>query len=218
MPRVLGKHIGLDPAGRNRIDGNPLGPRIGCKPTCEGLDRGLGAAVDGMIGHVGDGRGDGGHEDDAAAAGDVAEGVLGDEELGARVEAEDGVEVGFCDVLLGAEDLAAGVGDDDVEAAEVGERLVEEVRYLGDFGHVGLDGDSFAAGRLDRRHHFVRGRGAVGVVDDDAGAAFAELEGHGGAEAAAGAGYQGNFAVKAGGGLLGHDGLEGSGEGGCEFE
>ncbi len=115
--------------------------------------------------------------------------MLGNEELSAGVEAKDLVEVGLSDVLLGAEDLHAGVGDDDVEAAEVGEGLVEEAGDLRHLGDVGLDGDGFAAGRFDGRHHFVGGRGAVGVVDDDAGAALAELERHGGAEAAAGAGY-----------------------------
>lgn len=150
MPRIGGKHIGLDPTGRNGIDGNSLGARIRREATRKGLDGGLGPPVDGVVGHIGDGGGDGRHEDDAATPRDVAEGVLRDEELGARVEAEDGVEVGLGDVLLGAEDLAAGVGDDDVEAAEVRERLVEEGADLGHFGDVGADRDRFAAGRLDR--------------------------------------------------------------------
>ena len=199
MPGVGGKHIGLDASRRDGVDGNTLGPGVGGETTGEALDRGLGPGVDGVVGHAGHARRDRGHEDDAAAVREVAQGVLGDEELGARVEAEDAVVVVFRDVFFGAEDLHAGIGDDDVEPAEVRERLREELSDLRHFGDVGADGDGFAADRLDLRYDVVGGGRAVGVVDDDGGAALAEFEGDAGAETAAGAGYEDDFAVESGG-------------------
>lgn len=55
----------------------------------------------------------------------MAQCVLGDEELAARVQGEDLVVDLFGDVFFAAESLYAGVGDDNVEAAEVGDGFVE---------------------------------------------------------------------------------------------
>jgi len=85
------------------------------------------AALEGVVRDTGHGGRDRGHEYDAAAVCHVPVGVLGDEELRPRVEPEDAVVVFFRDVFFRAEDFRPGVGDDDVEAAEVGQRLREEV-------------------------------------------------------------------------------------------
>ncbi|MOA20137.1 hypothetical protein D3C78_1405620 [compost metagenome] len=89
----------------------------------------------------------------------------------------------------------AGVVDDDVDAAEAFHRgldeAVGEVRS-GDAAHAG---DGFAAGGADFRDHFLGGSG-VQVVDHDFRAIGGQLQGDLTADAAAGAGYQGDFAFE----------------------
>lgn len=67
--------------------------------------------------------------------------MLRDEELRAAIDTEDVVEFGFGDGFLVNEGLDARVRDDDVEPAEVRDRLVEELRHGGGFADVGFDGD-----------------------------------------------------------------------------
>lgn len=78
--------------------------------------------------------------------------------------------------LAGAED--PGVVDEDVEAAELGNGLLDECSHFSGLGDVGLDEDRFAAGLLDRlrggRCRVVLeasgGRLLVDVADDQLGA------------------------------------------------
>lgn len=212
MPGVLGEHVGLDPTGRNGVDGDGLVAAVGGEAAGEAFDGGLGTGVDGVVRDSGHGGCDGGHEDYTATVSNVAVSVLSDEELRASIEIEDAIVIFLRDVLLGAEDFGAGIGDDDVDAAEVREGLGEERGDLRDFGDVGLDGDRFAAVGFNLRDNFVGRCRAVGVVDDNGGAAFAELDGDACAETAAGAGDQGDAAVEAGVGVL-HDAWWESGRG-----
>nr|POE98246.1 hypothetical protein CFP56_64839 [Quercus suber] len=192
-------HVGLDAAGGDGVDGDLLVTAVDGHAADEGLDRALGARVDGVLGHALGLAGDGAHEDDAAADGKVLVGLAGDEELAAGVDAEDAVELLLGHVLQVAERHDAGVGADDVQLAEVLDGLGHELGGLGDVADVGLEGNGVAAFGLDALDDLVGGVGRVGVVDDDLGAAAGELGGHGRTDATAGTGDEGDLAIKAGG-------------------
>lgn len=144
----------------------------------KGLDGALGPGVDGMLGHALGLPRDRAHEDQPAADLEVLVRLAGDEELAARVDVEDAVELLGRDVLDVAERDDAAVGADHVELAEHLDRLVEHAHDLVHVRHVGLDRRRVRAGLLDGLHHLLGRLGAVGVVDDDLCAAAAEFEGH----------------------------------------
>ena len=82
----------------------------------------------------------------------------------------------------------AGVVDEDVEAAEVTDRLVDHAQDLGFAGYVGLDRQRLGAERAD----FLRGRlgvrpGARVVDDDPFGAGTRQVQRNGSADAGAAA-------------------------------
>jgi hypothetical protein len=68
VPRVGAEHVGLDPAGRDGVDGDALGARVGGEGAREAFDCCFGAGVQRVVGDAGHVGCDGGHEDDAAAA------------------------------------------------------------------------------------------------------------------------------------------------------
>ena len=167
---VLGdvvKHIGDGAAGRNGVDGDFFRATILGEDADEGVDGALGAGVKGVGGDAEVLGGVGGHEDDAAAVAQVAVGFAGDEELAARVEAEDAVELLLGDVFQVAEADDARVAADDVEAAEVGDGGVEQLDRLRDLADVGLEGDRVGTQAFDFGDDFFGVLGGVGVVDDD---------------------------------------------------
>lgn len=144
----------------------------------ECLDGALARRVDGVLG---DGLGlarDGPHEDQAAANLEVLVRLAGDEELAAGVDVEDAVKLLGGDVLDVAERNDAAVGAHNVEPAKLLVGLLKHADDLLDLGHVGLDGGRVGAVLLDLVDHLLRSRVAVGVVDDDLGAATSQLEGH----------------------------------------
>ena len=91
-------------------------------------------------------RGNGGGEDEPTFGRDVLERGLGDEELGLCVQGKGFVKVGLGGVAQRDELFHARVGDDDVEVAEVGDRLLEEEEDGREGGDVGLDGERAGAG------------------------------------------------------------------------
>lgn len=68
MPGVSAKHVGLDAARGDGVDGDALGPGVGGEGAREAFDGGFGAGVKGVVAYARHGGCDGGHEDDAAAA------------------------------------------------------------------------------------------------------------------------------------------------------
>src|SRR5204863_2631632 len=109
-----------------------------------------------------------------------------------QVHLDDGVPVLFAEVgkALVAQD--AGVVDEDVDAAEGLDRRLQDRLAAGDVRHVHHAGDCASASGGDFGDDLLRGVG-VHVVDDD-GCAFAgEQAGIGTAQAAAGAGDDGNL-------------------------
>ena len=93
-----------------------------------------------------------------------------------------------------------GIVDQHVDAAERGFGRVEHARHSGDIRDVGLGGDGPAAGRLDPGDHRLRRGGVAGVVHHHGEAVLGEALGDRGADAAGGAGDDGDFV-----GLGGHD-------------
>ena len=102
-----------------------------------------------MVGDTGHCGCDGGGKDDATTVGYVLVGGLGDEKLCTSVEREDTVVVFLGDVFFRLEDFGAGVGDDHIDAAEVGKGFGEELGDRGRRGDVGLDGYGFGTVRFD---------------------------------------------------------------------
>lgn len=203
MPRVLVKHVGLDAAGGDAVDGDALGAAVDGKGTAETLDGGLGAGVQGVVGDARHDGGNGRRQDDAAAAAAVLETLLGDKELAPSVEVEDLVEQLLRHLELVAPDLHAAVGHDKVEPAKVRHGLVEEGDHLGRLADVGLDGDSLGTELLELRDDLLGGLAAATVVDNDRGAATAQLDGDTTSDATAGTRDQGNLASEGLGGVTG---------------
>lgn len=171
-------HVGLDTTGGDGVDGDALVTAVDGHAADKSLDGTLGAGVDGVLGDTLGLTGDGAHQDDAAADGEVLVGLTGDEELATGVDLEDAVELLLGDVLEVTEGNDTGVGADNVELTEVLDGLVEELDGLGDLTNVGLDGNGVGAVLLDLLDDLVGSVGGVGVVDDDLGTALAELNGH----------------------------------------
>ena len=180
-------HVGLDTAGRDRIDGDPLIPTVDRHAADERLDRTLAGRVDGMFRHALGLARDGAHQDDPPADLEVLIRFPGDEELAPRVDLEDTVVFLLGDVFEMAEGDDAGVGADNVELAEVLDSRVHQVDDLFDVGDVGFDGNgvgAFAEG-ADLLDDFFGSFGAVGVVDNDFGAPAGEFKSGFSADAAA---------------------------------
>jgi hypothetical protein len=192
-------HVGLDAAGGDAVDGDLLVAGVNGHAAHESLDGALGAGVDGVLGHALGLAGDGAHQDDAAADGQVLVGLAGDEELATGVDAHDAVVLLLGDILEVTEGDNAGVGADDVELAEVLDGEVHHLDGLVDVADVGLVGDGVGAVLLDLLDELVGGVLGVGVVDDDLCAATSELGGHRRANATAGASDKGDLAIKTGG-------------------
>ena len=86
------EHVGDGAAWRDRVDRDLLVPGVFREDADERLDGRLGARVQRVLGHAEFLGRVGRHEDDAAAGVEMAVRFAGDEELGARVDAEDAIE------------------------------------------------------------------------------------------------------------------------------
>jgi len=90
-----------------------------------------------------------------------------------------------------------GIAAHDVQPPKMPDRLVHQTSSLRNNSNIGLNGDSIGAEGLDLGDDLLGGRLGGGVVDDHPRAAAGQLDGHGGADAAAGAGDEGDFAIQA---------------------
>lgn len=174
MPCIAREHVGLDTSGRNRIAGNALRPAVDAKASRKALDRRLRARIQSMVWHMRDGRGDGRHEDDTAAAREILHALLRDEELAAAVDIEDAVELLLGDLELVLPDLCARVRDHKVQLSEVREPGCEELEDLVRLRHVGAQRNGFGprAQLVDLVDQRFRERRRGGVVRDDGAAAL----------------------------------------------
>ena len=144
------------------------------------------------------------HEDAGALLAEDDGGVLAEVEVALEVDVEDDVPL----LLRHVEDHLvakdAGVVDDDVEAAEGVERLLHHAVSGLEVGDVVVVRDGVAAHLLDLGDDLVGGAllaagaggGATEVVDDDASALGREAKRLAAANAASGAGDDGDFAFE----------------------
>ena len=196
MPTILRKHISHDSARCNRIHRNLLRSAILCETAREALDSGFGPGIQGVVLHARHAGRDGRGEYDSPAIGAVLESVLRNEELAARIEVENAVEILLRDVLLDLKSFHTGVRNDEIEPAKVREGLGEESVDFGGLGNVGLDGDGAGAEGAELADDAVGGRGGFAVVDYDEGASGAEFKGYAFTDAAACSCDEGDFAVE----------------------
>ena len=138
-------------------------------------------------------------DDDALPGfGEMRSGGLGGEEGGFEI----GVEGGVPGLLGGGAEFGfeeiGGVVDEDVEAVEVVDGLIDEILDFGDAGEVGGNGDGAAAEFFD----FVDGVAGfvfgMAVVDGDVGAFGGEAQGDEAADAFGGTGDEGDAAREVG--------------------
>ena len=135
--------------------------------------------------------------------------VLRDKELPPGIQIEHLIIQLLGNILLGAERLHARIVNHNIQPAELLHRLVEQLRHFRSLRHISLNGYGFAAGLLDLRDGCKGWLGRGGVIDDDAGTGVGERDGETGAEAAARARDEGDFAVEAEVGLIVGDGAHG---------
>jgi len=145
--------------------------------------------------------GDGGHEDEATVVLEVLPGGLADKELCAGVQVEDVVVLLLSDLLGFVPALGARVAHDNVDLAKVLLGFLEQTLDLGGLADVCLDGDGFGAGAslLNKLDDLVGRFLAVGVVDDNAGSATAQLNGTATTDTTAGTGDESDLSMEGGG-------------------
>jgi hypothetical protein len=200
-PSVLGEHVTLDATRGNTVDGDTARAKVGSESLDHTNDSHLGSVVKSVVADAKEASGDGRHEDQASVVLEVLPRSLADEELCASIEVEDVVVLLLGDLLGLVPALGAGVAHDNVDLAEVLLGLLEQTLDLGGLADVGLDGNGFGAGAglLDQLAHLVGGFLAVGVVDNDAGAAATKLNGAATTDTTAGTGDEGDLSMEGGG-------------------
>ena len=187
-PDLLGR---LRRAGEDGVDGDAAGAELARQRLHVRGGGGLAAGVGGEpLRLPPDHRGRDRH--DAAPVHDAARGRLQDDERPPRVDAE--VPVEDVQVRLGEGvrlPLRAGVVDDDVEPAQKGLGLVEELGDLPLIADVRLDRLRLSARRLDGLHHCLSGLVVAVVADGEAGAVAGQPLGDAPADVARSAGDEG---------------------------
>jgi len=161
-------HVGFDATGRNGVDGDFLVTTVDGHASDEGLDGTLASGVDSVLGDTLGLTCNGAHQDDAATNLEVFVGFSCDKELSTSVDVEDSVVFLFCDIFQVTKGHDAGVGDDNIDFAEMGFGLLHQSDSFLDVGDISLDGNGIGAiaNCLDRCHDFVCTLAAVSVVDD----------------------------------------------------
>ena len=106
------------------------------------------------------------------------------------------VPIGFGELLERFAEKHADVVDEDVQAAAQFSGGVDEAQHFVAMRYVGFNGQRGAAKRLDFADQRLRFGARVAIAEGDIGAIGGEAESHAAADAARGAGYEGDAAVK----------------------
>jgi len=201
VPRVLREHVGLDTTRRDTVDGDATGTEVGSEGLDHTNDSHLGSVVQDVVLDAKQTSSNGAHENEAAVVLKVLPRRLADEELCTGVEVKDVVVLLLCNLLRLVPRLGAAVAHDNVDLAEVLFGLLEQALNLADLADIGLDADGLGAGAgaLNGLDDLIGGGLAVGVVDDDVGAALAELNGAATADTTSSARDESGLAVEGGG-------------------
>ena len=175
-------HGGLDETGGDGVDGDAAGGELACQGLGEADEAGFGGGVVGLAGGA-DFADNGGDVDDATGAGfhHGRDDSLGEQEGAGEVGAEDVIEVGELHAEGESVFGDAGVVDEDVDGAEVGEDLFGgglDGVFAGDVECVGAGGSAGGGNLGGYGFEFVEGASREG----DGGAGFGEREGAGAAD------------------------------------
>ena len=210
MPRILSEHVRLDATRRNTVDRDALDTKIGRKSLHHSDDSHLGCTVQRMMLDTHQAGCDRRHQNDPPILLKILERGLPHKKLCPRIQIEHMVELLLRDLLRLIPALRPTVAHHDINLAKHLLCLCKQPVDLADLGHIRLDADGAGAiaERLDLLADFVGGGLGRSVVDDDRGAAAAELNSTAAPDAATGAGDEGDFVVEGGGGdgddWLGH--------------
>lgn len=201
--RQIGFRAGsADEGGGDGVDGDVMAAPFDGEAFGEVGDGGFGHAVDGLRGE-GDEASLGTHvDDDALFPGDHdAGGGLAGEESAFEIYGESIVKIFFADIFGGIFRGDAGVVDENIQAAELFDGVVDGFEDLIHAADVHLQRENFAAELAD-----FRGEAGVGVqiaeAEGDVRAGVRESEGDGATKAAGGAGDQGDLAVDGEAGII----------------
>lgn len=146
---MLSIHIHLHAPRRNTVHPDLPIAHIERQTTHEGLDRRLGTGIQYVVLDRARLCGNRGQHYETPADAEVLVGLLRDEELTARVEGEDAVELGGSYGGDASEGFDARVGDYDVDVLEVGAGGGEEAGDVVGLGYVGGDGNGSLAEGFD---------------------------------------------------------------------
>lgn len=125
LPSGISIHIRLDSSRGNSVHSDLLLSEILRKASCESLDCCFTACIDSMSRNRPRLCADRAHKDESATRSDVFIRLLRDEELPPRVDSKHLVKLLRGDICKIPEMFDAGVGQDDVDVAEVGFGLFE---------------------------------------------------------------------------------------------
>ena len=171
----------VDGAGRDVVDCDAEWAEFHREVAHEHANAAFGCAVAGEVRehHVFVDRRDVDHAARLFGLGELLAELLGQEERGFQVGREDYVVVGFGGLQERCVLFDARIVDQDVAAAELCIRLIDEVLRVGEAGYVGLDDDAFAASGLDFGPGLFCAIGVAAKVDDDRRAFRAETDSDG---------------------------------------
>ena len=114
--------------------------------------------------------------------------------------------------------LDAGVVDEDVQAAEVGDRRLDQAAQVLDLAHVGLDADDLVTEGLHLGLDLDLGLLVRDVVDHDVGAEPGQGQDHRLADAGVAAGHDGHLSLQTHGPPVGAETVAGSGDAASALE
>jgi hypothetical protein len=148
--------------------------------------------------HAADVRGHRGEVDDAApmAPAHAGQDGLRHQEARFQVDRDQFVPIPLGDLFDALHAGDAGVIHQDIDVAEFHADGIHQAIDAGASGDVGLDGDTAAPEASDLRFGVLRVGGASPVIDRHIGACPGKCHRDGAADAAAGAGDQGDFALQ----------------------
>jgi len=199
-----GGHVGLDESGADFVDVDAFAGKTTCKEFVHHGEGGFGEAVFGPVGADGV-RAEGADDDDGGVF-DEPIGFEPDHDpgdtLGEKVGA---LEIGVHDVvvalLVGVEEVVsfegsdAGVVDEEVDAAEALECVLDEEVSIGAEADVSGTDVSEAAGIFNALSRLLGGGEVFAVVDEDGVVLSGEFNGDATSDASGSAGDEGYFAI-----------------------
>lgn len=200
LPGFAGhEKFGFDRAGRDGVHGDAARGNFFGERAGDLLHGAFSPAISAVAGYW-PASGGTGKVDDAPALGEARGCLLAGEEGAFDVDGENAIELRFGNIADGFVEHDSSIVHKDVQLAKLLYSLVEQTDDFRDASHVGLNRDCVTAGGFDIGDELFGFLSAVGIVDGDGSAGFGESFGDGAADAAGGAGDEGDFSFE----VMGH--------------